>query len=199
MRRTLALACLALACAVPAHAGFSLNGGWQSEHQGDTGLDAGGYGAGLTIDLGEYAFFGVGYSSLRTESFEDVGDGAEGRLEYRSGTTQLGLVWPWTDELGVTATGGYAEGSTRGLDGFGNDRIERYDGATGALMLWYAPLSNLSFNAGRGYSYVGATPGWDSSAGIGLRLWRELWLDGGYWRGAGSQGWTAGLRTVIPD
>lgn len=198
MRRTLLLAC-ALACASPAQAGLALNGGWQQEHQGDTGLDAAGYGAGLSIDLGPYAFFGVSYSSLRTDRFEDAIDGTEGRLEYRSGGPYLGVVWPWIDQLGVTAVGGYSEGSTRGLDSFGNDRIERYDGAAGSLTLWFAPLSNLAFSAGRGYSYIGATPGWDSSAGVGIRLWRQLWLDGGYWRGAGSQGWTAGLRTVISD
>lgn len=199
MRRALALACLSLACVSPAHAGLTLNGGWQQERERGTDLPAAGYGFGMSIDLGESLFFGVNYSSLRTEAFADAEDGVVGRLEYRSGGPQLGAVWPWTDRLGLTATGGYAVSSTRGLEGFSDDRIDRFDGPTGALMLWYAPTHDLALNAGRGYSYVGAAPGWDTSAGLGLRLWRELWLDGGYWRGEGADGWTAGLRTLIPD
>ena len=199
MRRAFALACLCLACATPARAGLSLNGGLQQERERETGLSAAGYGVGMSIDAGEYVFFGVNYSSLRTEAFADATDGVVGRLEYRTGGPLLGAVWPWTDRLGVTLTGGYAESSTRGLDGFRNDRIERFDGPTGSLMLWYAPKPWLALNAGRGYSYVGAAPGWDTSAGLGLRLWRELWLDTGYWRGGGAEGWTAGLRTLIPD
>lgn len=198
MRRALALACLCLACA-PAQAGLTLDGGWQYERERETGLPASGYGAGLSIDLGEHWFFGVGYSNLRTDSFEDAADGTEGRLEYRSGGPQLGVVWPWTQRLGVTAAGGYAESSTRGLDGFREDRIERYDGPTGSLTLWYQASPRIAFNAGRAYSYVGARPGWDNSAGLGLRLLRELWLDGGYWRGEGAEGWTAALRTTIGD
>ena len=186
---------------MPARAGLTLNGGWQQEHERETDLPAAGYGVGMSIDLGEYVFFGVSYSSLRTDAFADATDGVVGRLEYRSGGPQLGVVWPWTDRLGVTAAGGYAESSTRGLDGFNGDTIERNDGPTGSLTLWYQPSARIGLNAGRGYSYVGATPGWDTSAGIGLRLWRELWLDGGYWRGAGAgaEGWTTGLRTVIGD
>jgi hypothetical protein len=199
MRRTLAFACLCLACASPARAGLSLNGGWQQERDRETALPASGYGVGVTIDLGPYFFLGLNYSSLRTDSFEDAGDGTEGRLEYRSGGPQLGVVWPWTERLGVTAAGGYAESSTRGLDGFREDRIERLDGPTGSLMLWYEATPRLAFNAGRGYSYVGAQPGWDNSAGVGLRLWRELWMDGGYWRGEGAEGWTLGLRTTLAD
>lgn len=199
MRRALAFACLCAACASPARAGLTLNGGWQQERERETGLPASGYGVGMSIDVGEYLFFGVSYSSLRTDSFEDATDGAKGRLEYRSGGPQLGAVWPWTDRLGVTLTGGYSESSTRGLDGFRNDRIERMDGPAGSLNLWYAPTPWLALNAGRGYSYVGAAPGWDTSVGLGLQLWRELWLDGGYWRGEGADGWTAGLRTTIPD
>ena len=199
MRRLLASACLGLACASPAQAGLALNGGWQHEQERDTGLASSGYGVGLSIDLGACCYFGLNYSSLRTDSFEDATDGATGRLEYRSGGPQLGVVWPWTDRLGVTVAGGYAESSTRGLDGFGNDRIERLDGPTGSAMVWYEPTPRVSLNAGRGYSYVGAAPGWDSSAGLGLRLFRELWLDGAYWRGEGAEGWTVGLRTAIAD
>lgn len=197
-RALLALACFCLACA-PAQAGMTLDGGWQQERERDTGLPASGYGVGLSIDLGPYWFFGLGYSSLRTDSFEDALDGAEGRLEYRSGGPQLGVVWPWTDRLGVTVAGGYAESSIRGLDGFSEDRIDRSDGATGSLMLWYQPSPRVALSAGRGYSYLGAKPGWDNSAGVGLRLLRGLWLDGGYWRGEDAEGWTAGLRTVIGD
>lgn len=199
MRRTLALACLCLACTFPARAGLTLNGGWQQEREQETNLPASGYGVGMSIDVGEYFFFGINYSSLRTDEFEDAEDGAAGRLEYRSGGPTLGAVWPWGDQFGVTLSGGYAESSTRGLDGFRNDRIDRQDGPTGSLSFWYAPTSRFAVNAGRGYSYLGAEPGWDTSAGLGLRLWRELWLDGGYWRGEGADGWNAGLRTVIPD
>lgn len=200
MRRLLSLAWLPLACTPSAvHAGLTLNGSWQQEREQETGLPAAGYGVGMSIDLGEYAFFGVKYSSLRTNEFADATDGVVGRLEYRTGGPELGVVWPWTDRLGLTATGGYSESSTRGLDGFRDDRTERYDGPTGSLALWYAPRPSFSLNAARGYSYVGATPGWDTSAGLGLRLWRELWLDGGYWRGGGADGWSAGLRTTIPD
>lgn len=198
-RAALALACLGFACASPARAGLSLHGGWQQERERETGLPAAGYGAGMSLDLGTCCFVGASYSSLRTDSFEDAEDGTTGRLEYRSGGADFGVVWPWTDRLGVTATGGYAESSTRGLDAFRNDRIERLDGAIGSLMLWYQPTQRLAFNAGRGYSYVGATPGWDNSLGMGLRLLGELWLDGGYWRGEGADGWTVGLRTAIPD
>lgn len=198
MPRALALALLCLAC-TPAQAGLTLNGGWQQERERASDLPASGYGVGLSIDLGSHGFFGVGYSSMRTDAFEDAGDGAEGRLEYRSGGPYLGVVWPWTDRVGLTLTGGYAESSVRGLDGFGSDRTERYDGATGSAALWYQPTSLLAFNVGRGYSYLGAKPGWDTSAGASLRLWRELWLDGGYWRGEGSDGWTAGLRTLVGD
>lgn len=199
MRRAAALACLCLACSAPAGAGLTLNGGWQQEREHETDLPAAGYGVGMSLDLGRYFFFGISYSSLRTEEFVDAEDGAVGRLEYRSGGPTLGAAWPWTDRLGVTLTGGYSESSTRGLGGFRQDRIDRLDGPTGSLALWYVPFSGLALNAGRGYSYVGAAPGWDTSAGLGLRLWRELWLDGGYWRGEGADGWTAGLRTTIPD
>jgi hypothetical protein len=198
MRRGLAFACL-LACAPAAQAGLALNGGWQYERERETGLPASGYGVGMGIDLGACCYVGVNYSSLRTDAFEDAVDGTTGRLEYRSGGAQLGAVWPWTDRLGVTLAGGYAEASTRGLDNFSNDRIERMDGPTGSLMLWYEATPRVSFNLARGYSYVGAAPGWDNSAGVGLRLLRELWLDGGYWRGEGAEGWTVGLRTSIAD
>jgi hypothetical protein len=199
MRHALVLACLCLACASPARAGLTLNGGWQQEREVETDLPSAGYGVGMSIDVGEHLFFGINYSSLRTEAFEDATDGVLGRLEYRSGGPLLGAVWPWTRRLGVTATAGYSASSTRGLDGFREDRIERFEGPSGSLTLWYAPTHSLAVNAGRGYSYIGATPGWDTSAGLGLRLWRELWLDGGYWRGEGAEGWTAGLRTTIPD
>jgi hypothetical protein len=200
LRVALFAGCVALAGASPAWAGaLTLGGGWQQEREHDTDLPASGYGANLSIDLGEYFFFGVNYSSLRTDPFEDATDGTVGRLEYRSGGPELGVVWPWTGALGVTAVGGYAESSTRGLDGFEHDRVARFDGATGSLTLWYQATSRLAFNAGRGYSYIGAEPGWDTSAGLGLRLWRELWLDGGYWRGEAADGWTAGLRAVFTD
>lgn len=196
----LVAACIGLACATPAAGGaLTLNAGWQQERERATDLPASGYGLGMSIDLGEYFFLGVSYSSLRTDDFEDAVDGATGQLEYRSGGPQLGAVWPWTHQLGVTATGGYAESSVRGLGEFSGDRIERYDGPTGSLALWYAPDERVAFSAGRGYSYLGAAPGWDTSAGVGLRLWRELWLDTGYWRGEGAYGWTAGLRAAIAD
>jgi hypothetical protein len=194
--RALASACLSLACAAPAQAGLMLHGGWQHERELETDLPASGYGAGMGIDLGACCFVGVDYSQLRTEPFQDA-SGSEGRLEYRTGSAQLGAVWPWTDQLGVTVAGGYAQSRTGGLDAFSEDRIERAEGPTGSLTLWLQPSSRLAFNAGRNYSYVGATPGWDSSAGVGLRLWGGLWLDGGYWRGDSAEGWTAGLRTAL--
>lgn len=199
MRRALAFAGLCLACTAPAQAGLALNGGWQYEREHETDLPAAGYGLGMGIDLGACCYVGVNYSSLRTNSFEDAIDGTEGRLEYRSGGAQLGAVWPWTDQLGLTVAGGYAESSTRGLDAFRHDRIERQDGPTGALTLWYEPTPRVALNAGRGYSYVGAEPGWDTSLGLGLRLLSELWLDSAYWRGEGADGWTVGLRTAIDD
>ena len=199
MRRALALAGLCLACASPARAGLTLNGGWQQEREHETDLPAAGYGGGLSLDLSEHFFLGVSYSSLSTDAFEDATDGVVGRLEYRSRGAELGAIWPWTDRIGVTVTGGYAESITSGADGFRNDRIDRFEGPTGSVMLWCAPASRLALNVGRGYSYVGAAPGWDTSAGLGLRLWRELWLDGGYWRGEGADGWTAGLRVVMSD
>ena len=107
------------------------------------------------------------------------------------------MAWPWTDRLGVTATGGYAKSSTRGLDGFSDDRTAHFEGPTGSLSLWYQPWTDLALSLGRGYSYIGAVPGWDTSGGLSLRLWRELWLDGGYWRGEGMEGWNAGLRVTI--
>ena len=167
------------------------------EHQREIDLPASGYGAGLSVDLGTHLSLGASYSIVRTESFEDAIDGVEGRLEYRSGGVDLGAVWPWTQSLGATLTGGYARASTRGLDGFENDRHSRDDGPTGSLTLWWQPLTDVAFNAGRGYSYIGAVPGWDTSAGLGLRLWRELWLDGAWWRGDGIDGWTAGLRVTF--
>lgn len=203
MRRALAFALLCAGfIAPPAHAGLTLNAGYQQEQEREiegreTELPAAGYSAGLCFDLGTSAWLGIGYSSTRTAEFEDAIDGVEGRLEYRSWSPALGLAWPWTNKLGITGTGGYSFGSTRGLDGFANDSVERYQGPTGSLALWWAPASWLSFNAGRGYSYVGSVPGWDNSAGLGLRLWRELWLDGAYWRGEAADGWTAGLRLWI--
>jgi len=199
MRRALLAVSLALASTAPAHAGLALNAAWQHERERETDLPASGYGVGMSIDLGSYAYAGVNYSSLRTDSFEDAEDAAVGRLEYRSGGAELGVYWPWTDRLGLSVAGGYAESSIRGLDGFQHDRIDRLDGPTGYATLSYRVAPRLDFNVGRGYSYLGARPGWDSSAGLGLRVWRELWLDGGYWRGEGADGWNVGLRTAIPD
>lgn len=180
----------------PAWAGVTLNGSWLSEREIDTELPAAGYGVGVSFDMGPYAFLGLNYSTLRTDSFEDALDGVEGRLEYRSGGADLGLVWPWTEHLGATVTGGYARSETHGLDGFRNDRPARFEGPTGSLTLW-TQLGDLALNVGRGYSYIGAVPGWDTSAGLGLRLWGDVWLDGGYWRSAGVQGWSAGLRATF--
>lgn len=187
-------ACLSLLGVAPAQAGLSLNGGWQQDRELDTGLHSSGFGAGLSFDVARYAFLSASYSSSRTESFVDALDGIEGRLEHRSGSAVLGLVWPWADRLGVTATGGYAGSETRGLDGFRDDRTARYEGPTGALTLWYQPWIDLAFSVGRGYSYIGAVPGWDTSGGASLRLWHEWWLDAGYWRGDAIEGWNAGLR-----
>ena len=195
--RSAALAVLCIASVAPAWAGITLDGSWQTQRELETGLPASGYGAGLSIDLGRHAFIGVGYSSLRTESFEDAGDGVEGRLEYRSGSADVGVAWPWTDNFGATLTGGYAQSSTRGLDGFEDDRTEHYEGPTGSFGLWWQPSSILSFNAARGYSYIAAVPGWDTSGGTGVRLWGKTWLDVGYWRAKGMDGWTAGLRTTF--
>jgi hypothetical protein len=193
-------AALALACcwiASPAAAALTLDASWQHQEELETRLPASGYGAGVSVDLGPYAFVGIGYSAMRTESFEDELDGVKGRLEYRSGSADLGLVWPWTHRIGLTGTGGYSKSSTRGLDGFENDRHARFEGPTGSLSLWYQPSSLLSFSVGRGYSYIAAVPGWDTSGSAGVRLWGETWLDAGYWRGEGMEGWTAGLRTTL--
>ncbi|MGH8481185.1 MAG: hypothetical protein ACRES8_01845 [Nevskiaceae bacterium] len=193
-RAALVLAGFCFVNAAPARAALTLSAGWQQDHEPETGLLSSGFGGGLGVDLGNYFFLSFGGSSMRTESFEDAVDGVEGRLEHRSGSAELGAVWPWTARLGVTATGGYAVAETRGLDGFGDDRAARFDGPTGSLTLWWQPSSILAFNVGRSYSYMAATPGWDTSAGAGLRLWGQTWLDAGYWRGDGVEGWTAGLR-----
>jgi hypothetical protein len=197
MRRALAFAGLCLVSLSPAWAGLTLDASWQHQQELETELPASGYGAGLSFDLDAHTFISLGYSAMRTESFEDALDGARGRLEYRSGSADLGLVWPWTDWLGLTATGGYSKSSTRGLDGFENDRHARVEGPTGSLTLWYQLNSILSFNVGRGYSYIASVPGWDTSGGAGVRLWGETWLDAGYWRAEGMEGWTAGLRTTL--
>ncbi len=190
----LVVAGLCLAGAAPAWAALTLNAGWAQDHEPGTGLLSSGFAAGLSVDLGSYLFLGLGGASLRTEPFEDAQDGVEGRLEYRSGSASLGVAWPWTDTFGATFVGGYAASEVRGLDGFADDRPARFRGPTGSLALWWQPSSILAFNVGRGYSYMAAAPGWDTSAGAGLRLWGQTWLDGGYWRGDGIEGWNAGLR-----
>jgi hypothetical protein len=195
-RAALLLATLSFAGATPAWAAVTLNGSWLQERELETELPSAGYGVGLSFDMGPYAFLGLNYSLLRTDSFEDALDGVEGRLEYRSGSIDLGGVWPWTDHLGATITGGYARSETHGLDGFRHDRPARFDGPTGSLTLW-TQLGDLALNVGRGYSYIGAVPGWDTAAGLGLRLWGEVWLDGGYWRSEASEGWSAGLRMTF--
>lgn len=199
MRRFVA-ACLCLAGFSSAHAlpGVTLDGSWHHERQFDTDLMASGYGLGISVDLGPYVFVGGSYSRVQTESFEDALDGVEGRLDYQTAGADLGVVWPWTAHLGTTATGGYATSTTRGLDGFRNDLPARSEGPTGSLALWYVPDSRVSFSVGGGYSHLGGIPGWDASAGLGLRLWRQLWLNGGYWRGEGIEGWTAGLSAYFP-
>jgi hypothetical protein len=193
-RAVFVLAVLSLAGVTPAQAGGSLSGGWQQDRELDTELASSGYSAGLSFDLGRWFFLSTSYSSMRTRPFEDAIDGVEGRLEHRSGSAELGLTWPWLDTLGMTLTGGYAGSETRGLDGFRNDEPARFEGATGSVSLWYQPWIDLAFNVGRGYSYIGAVPGWDASAGASLRLWHEWWLDGGYWRAKDIEGWNAGLR-----
>jgi hypothetical protein len=172
----------------------TLSGSWQQDHEPGTGLMSSGFGAGFSVDLWPYTFLSLGGSSMLTEPFVDALDGVEGRLEHRSGSVEFGAAWPWTDSLGATFTGGYAGSETRGLDGFENDRPSRFDGPTGSASLWWQPLVDLSFSVGRGYSYVGKVPGWDASGGASLRLWREWWLDGGYWRADGIEGWSAGMR-----
>lgn len=195
MRRTAQLvALLCLAGLAPAWGGGSLSGGWVQDRERDTGLQSSGFNAGLSFDLGRYLFLSTGYSSSRTASFVDALDGVEGRLEHRSGSAELGVSWPWLDTLGMTFTGGYAGSETRGLDGFSEDRAARFEGPTGAATIWWQPWIDLAFSAGRGYSYIASVPGWDSSAGASLRLWHEWWLDTGYWRGDGIEGWNAGLR-----
>lgn len=194
-----AVACLCLLGAAPAQAGLTLDVGWQQEHQFDTDLVAAGYGIGMGFDMGRSFFFGASYSNVRTESFEDALDGAEGRLDYSSLGASLGAVWPWTHWLGLTATGGYALSTTRGRDGFRGDSPARFHGPTGSLSLWFQPASRISLSAGGGYSHLGGVPGWDTSAGLGLRLWQELWLDGSYWRAESADGWMAGLRTYLPS
>jgi hypothetical protein len=193
----LALACAACLGAAPAHAAVTLSGSWQQDHEPATGLLSSGFGMGLSVDLWPYTFLGLGGASMQTESFEDALDGVEGRLEHRSGSVELGAAWPWTDSLGATFTGGYAASETRGLDGFENDRTSRFEGPTGSVSLWWQPLVDVSFSLGRGYSYIGQVPGWDTSAGASLRLWREWWLDGGYWRGDAVEGWSAGMRVTF--
>lgn len=177
----------------------AVDGSWQQEREFDTDLAAGGYGIGISFDLGRYAFLGGSHSRVRTESFEDALDGVEGRLDYRTMGVDLGVIWPWTERLGATLTGGYAVSTTNGRDGFRNDRPERVDGATGSLSLWYQPSSRLAFTLGGGYAHLGGVPGWDTSAGISLRLWHELWFDAGYWRGADLEGWSGGLRAYLPE
>jgi hypothetical protein len=188
---------LCLAGAAPARAALTLSAGWQQDHEPGTDLLSSGFSGGLSVDLGSYFFLGLGGSSMLTETFEDALDGVEGRLEYRSGSATLGVAWPWTDTLGATIAGGYSASEVRGLDGFEDDRRARFRGPTGSLTLWWQPSSILAFNAGRGYSYMAAVPGWDTSAGAGLRLWGQTWLDAGYWRGDGIEGWSAGLRSTF--
>jgi hypothetical protein len=193
-RAALLIALPCLAGFTPAWAGWSLSGGWIQDRELESGLQSSGFNAGLSFDLGHHVFLSTGYSSSRTASFVDALDGVEGRLEHRSGSAELGLSWPWIDNFGMTFTGGYAGSETRGLDGFRDDRPARFEGATGSAGFWYQPWVDLAFNVGRGYSYIGQVPGWDTSGGASLRLWREWWLDGGYWRGDGIEGWNAGMR-----
>jgi hypothetical protein len=189
----IALPCLAT-LAAPAQAGWSLSGGWVQDRELDTELQSSGFNTGLSVDLGTHLFLSAGYSNSRTQSFVDALDGIEGRLEHRSASAELGVSWPWVDIFGMTFTGGYAGSETRGLDGFRNDTPARFEGPTGSASFWYQPWIDLSFTAGRGYSYIGKRPGWDTSAGASLRLWHEWWLDAGYWRGDGIHGWNAGMR-----
>jgi hypothetical protein len=193
-RAVLLIAFPCLAAIAPAHAGWSLSGGWAQDRELDTELQSSGFNTGLSVDLGPSLFLSAGYSSSRTQSFVDALDGIEGRLEHRSASAELGVSWPWIDTFGMTFTGGYAGSETRGLDGFRNDTPARFEGPTGSASFWYQPWIDLAFTAGRGYSYIGKMPGWDTSAGASLRLWREWWLDAGYWRGDGIEGWNAGMR-----
>jgi hypothetical protein len=158
-------------------------------------LEGQGYDLGLSLDLGEYLFVGAGYSSVRTEPFDD-GE-RTGRLEYRSIAGSLGGYLPITERFGTSASVGYTFASTHGLDGFDDDPVERSEGLTGSLGLHYDLMRWVDVSVGAGYSYIGGERAWDASTGLSLLAFRGIWLDTSYWMADDMQGWTAGIRAHV--
>lgn len=204
------LALVTLGVALSAHADYpmhapeedstllNLDAGYQFEQDRDKQNPAAGFGVGMTIDLNDYFFIGTSYSDLRTDEFQDQQTGTTGRLQYRRIGAQLGAGFSPLPHTSITATYGYTNSSTRGLDAFSTDQVDRSHSSSGSLSLGYRVLPAVELSAGRAYSYVGSEPGWENQAGIGLRLFHGLWLDGTGWRGGSKEGWTVGLRTDFP-
>lgn len=187
-----ALGITALARVEQAAAGVSFTGGLQSEQERGTQLPAQGYCGSVAVDLGPYFSIGANYSDLRTDPFND--GGTTGRLEYTAVGGELGAGIALADSVDLSATAGYSQSTTRGLDDFSRDPATRIDGPSGSLTLTYRASTNTELSLGPAYSYVGREPGWDVSAGLGLQLFKDIWLDGGYWIGETKDGWSAVLR-----
>lgn len=191
MRRLLPmLVALPLVGPGPAHA-VSFDAGYAADRERDTGLATSGFTAGLSQGLSRHFYVGASYSQLRTEPFAD--GSLSGRLEYESAGFELGAGRALSLHTGLSASVGYAGSETRGLDGFADDPVQRAHGPMGSLTLSIQPNRRITLLAGPSYSYIGRVPGWQTTAGMRLRLSRALWLNTGYWSGKVAEGWNAGL------
>jgi hypothetical protein len=176
----------------------NVSGAYLYERDRETHEPIRGFSTGLTVDLNRYLFVGGNYADTRTNPFTDQA-GTTGRLEYRRVGGELGAgvsVLPHTD---ISATVGYVGSRTYGLDNFQADPIEQKHSASGSLNLGYRVAPAVQLWAGRVYSYIDRKPGWETQGGVGLRLMRNLWVDGSAWRAGGAEGFTVGLRASAGD
>ena len=175
----------------PARA-LDLDGGYARETDRHTDRVARGFNVGVSQGLGNYFWFGVAYSQLRTQPFTDAG--VTGREEYLTGEADLGAGYAFARWIELGAAAGYAESAVRGQEGFAHAPIARSHGPTGSLSVTLRPTSEIAFSLGPAYSYVGGEPAWQGTANLGLKLWPGAWLNLGYWSAQLKDGWSASLR-----
>lgn len=176
-----------------AHAGVTLDGGYQYQLEKDFDLPGHGYSAGASVDLGRHFYLGAGYSSVRTDPFE-TGDARTGRYEYRSVSGSLGGFLPLSDAVGVSASAGYSVSRTYGLEDLSEEPVEQTEGVTGSVALHLAAPPRLDFSVGYGSSFIGGERSGDGSVGVSVLTVPNVWIEGSYWVASESEGWTAGLR-----